>query len=148
MKEWDREECQKKEHFRRERQKRGVQCFICLLGGSLWLTAVFQTPTQIRRAATTPGGSSTATATVTSAGDTRGRTQRKTAGNTTATWRASTARPSRTLSEVSRSEKEGRLATGSDTAMETGPTSVRSGHFCSSLLTCLSVAIENSVYLV
>ena len=55
---------------------------------------------QTQRAASTHGGSSTATATDTSAGDTRGRTPRRTAGSTAATWRASTARPSRTSSEV------------------------------------------------
>lgn len=41
-----------------------------------------------------------ATATDTSAGDTPGRTPRRTAGSTAATWRASTAWPSRTSSEV------------------------------------------------
>lgn len=55
---------------------------------------------QTQRAASTHGGSSTATATDTSAGGTPGRTPRRTAGSTAATWRASTAWPSRTSSEV------------------------------------------------
>lgn len=57
-------------------------------------------PPQTLRVATTRGGSSTGTATGTSAGDTPGRTPRRTAGSTAATWRASTAWPSRTSSEV------------------------------------------------
>lgn len=94
---------------------------------------------QTPRAATTPGGSSTATATVTSAGDTRGRMPRRTAGSTAATWPAFTAQPSRTSSEVS---GEVEVALPADTAMETGPVTGRLRHFCSPGLTYLSVHIE------
>lgn len=78
----------------------------CGVSACEFLCCIFHTPfsplcpLQTRRAAITPGGSSTATATGTSAGGTPGRTPRRTAGSTVATWPASTARPSRTLSEV------------------------------------------------
>lgn len=66
---------------------------------------LFYLPVQTPKAVSTRGGSFTATATDTSAADTLGRTQRRTAEITAATWPASTVQRSRTLSEVGERHK-------------------------------------------